>query len=209
MSYDPTPAAGAGSEIFDAPTRFYLTNQAQIDEWYALRSNVSEALGTWFRSTVLDTLADAGAERELSVSEAKGPGSYHSLVLHPSATPVLGTKPVIGIGLTWSAKAVNPISNQPFAAVRCSRNQTGRLAAQTFLDAGGRDYRTSTKGVSGGDTDAWPAYSWIKANENWWTDLDSYRDAIVSGVLRLVDDLREPLELAATVVPVGGAEESE
>jgi hypothetical protein len=54
MSYDPIPAAGAGSELFDQPTLFYLTNRPIIDEWYALRSNVAEALGEWYRTTVRD-----------------------------------------------------------------------------------------------------------------------------------------------------------
>lgn len=209
MSYDPIPAAGAGFEVFDQPTLFYLTNRPIIDEWYALRANVAEALGEWYRTTVRDALVAPAAERGLEVAVARGPGSYHHLVLHPPDATVLGTKPVIGVGFAWPSKSVNPSADSVFACVRCSRNQTGKNAAALFLDAGGRGVRAELHGAKGNDSDTWPIWWWVRAHDQWWTKLDEYRDTLVAEVLRLTDAAREPLEAASRVPIVGSAEESE
>jgi len=203
------PARGAGADKFDAPALFYLSNQAQIDEWHGLRSTVSEALGEWFRTTVRDALAFRGEALGYEASEARGPGGYHAVVLHTPGTVVQNGSPVIGVGVAWPAKTVSPTSNKPFATVRCSRNDTGRAAARAFLAAGGQEYRSSTTGVYGGDTDAWPVYTWINADDRWWTDLDNYRDNVLGSVLRLANDLREPLLAGFAVEATGSIEETE
>ncbi len=209
MTYDPIPAAGPGAELFDQPTLFYLSNRPIIDEWYALRSNVAEALGEWYRTAVRDALVGPAAERGLEVAIARGPGSYHHLVLHPPDATILGTKPVIGIGLAWPSKSVNPSADSVFACVRCSRNQTGKNAAALFLATGGREVRAGLYGAKGNDSDTWPVWWWVRAEEQWWTKLDAYSDILIAEVLRLTDAAREPLEAASRVPIVGSAEESE
>ncbi len=206
---EPIAAHGTGAEKFDAPALFYLANQAQIDEWYALRSTVSEALGEWFRTTVRDALAARGEALGYEASEARGPSGYHSVVLHTPGTVIQNTKPVIGIGVAWSAKNANPVSNKPFATVRCSRNDTGRAAAKAFLSVGGQSYRKNTPGVHGGDTDAWPVYRWLEAPDQWWTNLDAYRDSVVDTVIGLSTDLHDALAVGFATESTGSTDETE
>ena len=206
-SVDPIPAAGPGAERFDQPALFYLTHQATIDEWYALRRTVSEALNGWFESTVRDELVSLAGDHQLVVSFAQGPARNSHLLLHPEATPVLKRKPVIGIGVAWHADNVNPMSSQPFACVRASRNDTGRAAAQVLLDHGGREFRSDV-GAKGRDEETWPVWSYIRADDRWWTHLDSYLARITETVGRYIDGLGPALQLAAAV-EVRGAEEEE
>jgi hypothetical protein len=209
MSHDPIPAQGVGSEQFDLPSLFYLTNQALIDEWHDLSSNVAEAVSGWMKTVLKASLAGPASGRGLQLSDAAGPGGHRHLLLHPASTPVLGLKPVIGVGLAWQWKTVNPKSSPPFVCVRCSRNQTGRDAAKLFVDNGGRAFRNATPEAKGTDADVWPLWWWLKATPNWWTDLDSYRDHVVENVLRLTDAIRPALDAAASVTVSGGADESE
>lgn len=206
MSYDPMPASGAGEAVFDAPSLFYLTNRPVIEEWYNLRSNVAQAVGEWFQTTVKDALALEGAKVGLEVAIARGPGSYHHLVLHPPDATVLGTKPVIGIGFAWPSKTVNPAADSVFACVRCSRNQTGQKAAEVFLESGGHDLR---KNLGGHSDPTWLIWWWVRADPQWWTALDAYRDLLVSEVMRLAEAAREPLEAASRVPILDGTAEEE
>lgn len=207
MTYDPIPAQGVGAERFDQPSLFYLTNRAIIDEWHDLRSNVAEAVGEWCRSALRDALEGPALERGLRVAEARGPGTYHHIVVCDPRTPVNGTKPVIGIGLAWPSKTVDPSNASMFVGVRASRNKTGKLAAAKLLDAGGREYRAADKTLHGTDDSAWPIFRYISAGEEWWTDLDQLRDDVVRGILELADGLREPLMAASTVEVVTGDDE--
>src|SRR4051812_47217547 len=104
MSYDPIPSAGAGADLFDQPSLFYLTNHELIDEWHSLSGNVAEAVGEWYRTTVREALSGPAAARGLNVALAKGPSGYQHVVLHPPDATVLGGKPVIGIGFAWPTK---------------------------------------------------------------------------------------------------------
>jgi hypothetical protein len=154
-------------------------------------------------------LVAPAAERGLEVAVARGPGSYHHLVVHPPDATILGTKPVIGAGFAWPSRSVNPSADTVFACVRCSRNQTGKNAAALFLDSGGREVRAGLYGAKGNDSDTWPIWWWVRADDQWWTKLDAYRNALTTEVLRLTDAAREPLEAASRVPIVGGAEESD
>lgn len=209
MSYDPIPAKGAGADRFDQPSLFYLSNREIIDEWHALRTNVADAMGEWCRSVLRDSLEEPAQQRGLQVAEARGPGGYHHIVVYDPRTPVNGTKPVIGIGLAWPSKTVDPAKGSLFVGVRASRNKTGKLAAQMLLDAGGRDYRAADKSLKGSDSEAWPIYRWIEARDQWWTDLDSLRDVIVNETLLIADGLREELRIAAGVEVVSGDTDDE
>lgn len=209
MSYDPIPAAGAGADLFDRPSLFYLTNQNLIEEWHGLHSNVAAALDEWYSTTLRDALRDPARERGLEVALAKGPGSWRHVVLHTPDATVLGGKPVIGVGLGWPLKSPNPSSNSVFACVRCSRNQTGRNAASVFLDAGGREARSAILRSKGADLDSWPIWRWIRTDAHWWTDLDSYRQLIVSDVMELAAAVLEPLRIASPIATVGSADETE
>ena len=193
--------------MFDAPSLFYLSNRATIDEWASLRSNVADALGDWYRRVLPGALAPGAEARGLQISEARGPSSYHHVVLHPPFTPMPAGKPVIGIGIAWPAKSVDPAGNSTFACVRCSRNATGREAARRFLDAGGRAFRDATARAKGADQDTWPVYWWVTAGERWWTDLDAYCQLLVNEVVRMVDALRDPLDVASAVELIDADEE--
>jgi hypothetical protein len=160
------------------------------------------------RTTVRDSLTAPAADRGLEVSIARGPGSDHHVVLHPPDATTLGTKPVIGAGFGWPSKSVNPSADSVFVCVRYSRNQTGKNAGALFRDAGGPAARLRL-GAKGSDTGNWPIYWYVQAPDQWWTDLDAYRNTLVNEVLRLTDAVREPLEAAARVPIVGGAEEDD
>jgi hypothetical protein len=209
LSYDPIPASGAGAEHFDLPELFYLSNQTVIDEWHNLCTNVADSVHNWYRTILKAALAGPASERGLQLSEAAGPNRRRHLLLHPSGTPVLNNKPVIGVGLAWPDKSVNPATSPPFVCVRASRNETGKNAAKVLLDNGGRSFRTATPEAKGTDTDTWPIWWWVRAMPNWWTDLDRYRDDIVQNVLALTDAIRIPLEAAAAVKVTGSTDEDD
>ena len=204
--FDPIPAAGAGADRFDQPSLFYLTHQSTIDQWHALRSAVAASLNEWFATTLQDALVGVADEREWGLSTAVGPPGYAHLLVHPPETPVLNHKPLVGVGLGWSIKGVNPISNRPFTCVRCSRSDPGRRAAETLLDSGGRAFRSAHR-LKGSDRDAWPIWWYIKAQDCWWTDLDAYRDTIVAEVRRGAEGLGDALSAAALVPLAGSTEE--
>jgi hypothetical protein len=206
VNVEPIPAGGPGAERFDQPALFYLTHQATIDEWHGLRHTVSEALNGWFESTVRDALGPLASDHGLVVSFAQGPSRNSHLVLHPPNTPVLGRKPVAGVGVAWHADSANPISNQPFACLRCSRTETGRAAAAMILENGGREFR-SAHGAKGRDTETWPVWTYIKADDRWWTHLDVYLAAILGEVTTYVEGLASALAIGATVEVRGSADE--
>ena len=207
MSYDPIPAAGAGADLFDQPSLFYLTNQNLIEEWHSLQSNVAAALDEWYSTTLRDALRTPAAELGLEVAPAKGPRSYNHVVLHPPGATFLGGKPVIGVGLAWPTKSANPSANSVFSCVRRSSNQTGKNAAATFLDAGGREIRSRIQRSKGGDNETWPIWRWVRTETNWWTDLDAYRQMIVDDVIELAAAVIDPLLAASNVPAVGSADE--
>lgn len=209
MSYDPIPAAGAGAELFDQPSLFYLTNQNLIEEWHSLQSNVAAALDEWYSTTLSDALRLPAARLGLEVALAPGPGSSRHVVLHPAGATFLGGKPVIGVGFAWPAKSPNPSANSVFSCVRRSANQTGKIAASVFLDAGGREIRSGIARSKGGDAERWPIWRWVRTDTQWWTDLDSYREMIVDDVMELTAAVLEPLRAASNVAVVGGAEETD
>ena len=66
----------------------------------------------------------------------------------------------------------------------------------------GRSVRLSD--VKGSDSEAWPIWWFIRAQDRWWTDLDGYRDTIVDEVQRGIDRLGDAL-VAAAAVRVEGA----
>lgn len=191
---DIRPASGAGAEIFDGPSVFYLTHQAQIDEWYRLRSTVSENVGEWYRTVVRDALAVAAETLGYVISEVRGADSYPSVLMHTADTVVEDGQPALGVGLAWSSKTVLPTGNAPFSAVRRSGTPAGRAAGAAFLADGGLEYRRTRAGVYGSDSDTWPVYRTVDAPADWWTDLDRYRDRIVDDVIALAVDLRDALD---------------
>lgn len=195
MSYEPIPARGAGANLFDQPSLFYLTNQKLIDEWAALADTVTANVDRWLRTFVRDDLAAASAERDLVLSVAKGPGRHFALVTHPADATFLHGKPVIGVGLIWNQ--VFPTDPTVFSGVRCSANSTGRAAAATFRTAGG-DALMKVRGYQRRDT-TWPIWRWIVAGQEWWTDLDAYRAQLVTDTLDLLDSVRGPLFAASQV----------
>lgn len=209
MSYDPIPAAGAGAQLFDQPSLFYLTNRELIEEWHGLQSKVVEGLNEWYSTTLREALQVPAESLDLVVSLAKGPQSWRHVVLHPAEATILGDKPVIGVGLAWPSKSANPSADSVFACVRCSRNQTGKKAAATFLEAGGRALRSSIRGNRGANDPTWPIWRWIRSDANWWTDLDHYRDQIVSDITDLARAVIEPLRIASTTPIVGDPDETE
>lgn len=207
--YKPIAAAGAGAELFDEPSLFYLTNHSIIEEWYSLRDSVADCLHEWFRTIVFEALRTPAADRGLVVSEAKGPSGYHHLVLHPPDATMQHGKPVIGAGFAWSAEDLQLEAEAVSSCVRRSRTQTGKAASDAFRDAGGAGVR-SRLGAEGRDTEAWPVWRWIKADgPHWWTKLDAYCDQIVGDVIELVDACREPLEAAWRVPIVGDSIEDD
>jgi hypothetical protein len=209
MSYDPIPAAGAGADLFDQPSLFYLTNQNLIEEWHSLQSNVAAALDEWYSTTLRDSLRTPATDLGLEVALAKGPGSWRHVVLHPPGATFLGGKPVIGVGLAWPAKSANPSANSVFSCVRRSSNQTGKNAAAAFLDAGGRESRARIQRSKGADSDKWPIWRWVRTETQWWTDLDVYRQMIVDDVMELTVAVIDPLRAASSVPIVGSADETD
>lgn len=191
-SYEPIPAHGAGAESFDMPALFYLTHQPVIDEWYGLRRTVSEAVNNWLETTARAELAALAAGRGTLLSRVPGPEKHTHLVVHPDAMPLLNGRPILGIGVGWPAASVNPMSNAPFACVRRSGSDAGKLAAAALMRAGGRDFR-SREMLKGRDEDVWPVYSYVPARSDWWTDLDGYLRSIIGLVERYIDGLSGPL----------------
>jgi len=198
--YLPIQASGPGADLFDEPALFYLTHQKVIEEWHALRRSVSEAVDEWFDGPVRDALAPLASAQHLQLSRVEGPASHSALLLHPEDMPVLAGKPVLGVGVAWPRKSVNPRSNQPFVCVRATRRREGRRTVKAFLDGGGRSLR-STKAVNGNDDSSWLLWSYITASPQWWTDLESYLSQVVSAVSDLAEASAPLLRSAAEVKP--------
>jgi hypothetical protein len=209
MSFDPVPANGEGSDVFDAPSLFYLTNRRLIDEWAGLKLVAAQSFSEWLGRTFRDSFAQAASGLNLSVSYVRGPGAFHHVVAHPEGMSVLNGRPVLGVGLGWPSKSVNPESSgSMFACVRVSRNKTGRAAAKVFLDNGGREYR-QTHGLRGSDEAAWPVFRNLHAGEQWWTNLDLLCETLRTETITLVQGTLEAAIAAAQVEDQGGPDEAD
>lgn len=168
-------ADGDGRELFPTPAEFFLTHQAQIEEWAGLRSRVNDSLRDWYQKVLSHALAEVADQRDLQLHDLHGPGSHHSLTCSRASSPQSG--PVISIGIGWS-------DNHPldlFACVRASSEQ----ASDAFMDQTSREeLRQAEYKV---DRPTWPAYGYIDIPPLWWSDLDGFCAAIVSEVESAID----------------------
>lgn len=209
MSFDPIPALGEGADAFNAPALFYLSHRRLIDEWASLRPVASKAVSDWLGRAFRDRLAHEVAGLQLRVAYVSGPGAFHHVVAYPENMTVLGSRPVLGIGLGWSSKSVDPeMSGSMFSCVRASRNKTGRAAAQVFVDNGGRAFRLE-HGLRGSDDDTWPVFKNLQTGERWWTRLDAFCESLIDESMTLVNGMLPALHAAASVGDQGGPDEAE
>lgn len=194
-AFDPIPATGAGAGVFSEPSLFFLTHERTITAWANLRVAAAADIDAWFESAVHDGLADAAGATGMVLSRVERAPAWRHLLLHPAETPLVDREPVIGVGLGWSRKRVNPISNAPFACVYTGSTVVGRRAAQLFLDAGGRQV-CEDRGHSASADRAWLGWWSIPAAERWWADLDGYLATLVAETTSVMQSFERPLRIA-------------
>lgn len=195
-SFEPVPASGLGFESFDQPSLFFLTHQDTIKHWARLESAAAEATQQWLTTTVSEDIANIGSGLDLELSAVMGPNHWRHLLLHPPEVPIVGGHPIIGLGLGWHSRKVNPMSDRPFVGIRVGTNPQGAAARTAFLDAGGRQVRIEEH-LSGKGDATWPAYFNLPAaDDHWWHHLDQYR-SLIGAQLRLgIERFEAPMRAA-------------
>lgn len=202
-AFDPTPAVGIGAELFNQPALFYLTHQPIIEEWAGLSITAAEATHQWLSSAVRHGLTGLAAEAGMELSAVAGPNYWQHLLLHPPETPTVNDEPIIGIGLCWHVRKVNPRSYLPFVGVRASPTSQGASATAVFLNSGGEQLRHDHH-LQGKGEATWPAYFYLPSVERWWEDLDSYRSQVLEQVERGLTLMQAPFRVALRALGTGG-----
>jgi hypothetical protein len=183
-------ASGDGAEYFDDRTVFYLQHREQIDTWFGLRWGACQAIARY-----LEGLADGVASLSETWSYWGGSvGKYQCLVLCPPGVEVTDP-PWVALGLGWRPSAVMPEQKSgnaaPFVGIYVDAERAGAELVRNSLDAADGEAKIDYQG-----SNAWPRYRYIVAYPMWWTDLDSYRQELLSGVSDLVQRYGKALELA-------------
>lgn len=194
-AFDPAPAMGVGAELFNQPALFYLTHQPIIEEWASLSVTAAEATHQWLSTAVRHGLTGLAVEAGMELSAVAGPNYWQHLLLHLPETPTIADEPIIGIGLCWHLRQVNPRSYLLFVGVRASRTSEGASATAVFLNSGGEQLRDDHHLQGKGDA-TWPAYFYLPSVERWWEDLDSYSSQVLEHVERGLKLMQAPIRAA-------------
>jgi hypothetical protein len=195
-SFDPIAARGVGAAVFTEPSLFFLTHETIITSWANLQLSAAADIDAWFETEVHDGLASVAEATGMVLSRVERAGAWRHLLLHPAETPFVDREPVIGVGLGWSRKRVNPVSNGPFACVYTGSTVLARMAGTLFLDAGGRQVCEDWGHSASADRD-WPVWWTVRApDEKWWADLDGYLTTLVAETTSVMQSFENSLRIA-------------
>jgi hypothetical protein len=177
----PLPPSGEGSELFDAPSLFYLTHRATIDDWARLREEASRATDEWLSTVIPRRLERVAAAIGWTVSQVKG-----RIFLHPTQMPMHLDRPVCAIGLAWTPTSVSPATAAMWTGVRVEPKFT-EAPAREFFVAEAHDRLEPDAGWKPRADPSWPIYRYLDGVERWWTNLDGFRE-------RLADEMTATTE---------------
>jgi hypothetical protein len=167
--YLPLPTSGEGSELFDAPSLFYLMHRATIDDWARLQKEASRATDEWLSTVIPPRLEQVAAAIGWTVSYVKG-----RILLHPTRMPMHLDHPVCAIGLAWTPTSVSPATGALWTGVRVEPKFT-EVPAREFFVAEAHDRLEPDAGWKLSADPKWPTYRYLDGVERWWTNLDDYR----------------------------------
>ena len=181
--------AGRGAELFDAPAVFYLTFRHDIERWHALREQALESFDAWM-ADLADDVAAVGHRHDLDTAAFDTAGGYRHYLLHHSDTPAVHGVPALAVCLGWRAGRASPTGKTyaPFVGVRADPDHSDhQQLREQFLganDDAGRGLRNA-HGFKGDRQ--WPVWTPVPGADRWWTDLDSYREKLMSELDRVAD----------------------
>ncbi len=197
--YQPLPASGEGSELFDAPSLFYLTHRATIDYWARLREEASRATDQWLSAVIPPRLERVAAAIGWTVSHVKG-----RIFLHPTQIPMHLDRPVCAIGLAWTPTSVSPATAAMWTGVRVEPKFTE--PARDFFIAEAQNQLEPDAGWKLSADPSWPTYRNLDEVERWWTNLDDFRDRLADEVAAATERFGNSIlaVLARLNRPLGG-----
>ena len=184
--FEPIAAKGVGEGMFSLPELFYLTHQELIEEWAKLKRTATSAQDGWLREHVAPVIADIAEQRGLDHAFVVD-GRWQSSLLVVPGTPYRDERPVLGIGLGWSAADLDP----PFVCVAVDvGSELGTVAREATLSSGGREVRATTRFKH---EQTWPAWRYVKLPAHWWNDLDATLELLCDEVTATFDLFEQPL----------------
>ena len=166
--------SGPGHDLLAGPVAFYLTYQAQIEAWSALRKDLTTQMTNWY----LDVLA----------SRIKFDGWVRSGDRTQVMFALQGRSEDLTVGLMWDKGA----PTKPYVGVSAA---TEDASARFMAALGGTrpvGYQRYQWGL--------PVWRWlVRANSStaWWTDLATHIDWLVYEISAEMDMFRTAI-LAAT-----------
>lgn len=179
------PAKGEGEAHFNERALFFLQHRKQIDAWYGLRYDATQAI-----SSFLEDFAEPISEVAPEWLPWDGPiGGFRCLFLAPSSVDT-SEFPWTGVALGWRPQGVMPEVKRsaPWVGLYVFPEHENARAMKAALDA-------ADAGISDYDkAEAWVRFRWIPAEEGWWTDLASYRRMIVDEYAQLLTRYRAVIE---------------
>lgn len=186
MDFEPVPAEGVGHGMFSLPELFYLTHQELIEEWAGLKRTATSARDNWLREHVAPAIAAIAEQRMLGYAFV-GEGRWQSALIVLPDTPYRGERPVLGLGLCWSATDLSA----PFVCLAVDgTNELGSAAREAALSNGGREVRVANRFKH---EQTWPAWRYVNLPAHWWNDLDAALELLCNEVTATFDLFEQPL----------------
>lgn len=179
-------AHGAGSESFGGPERFYLQHQAQIIEWYRLRSRATAAVTGWLENDVapaMEAIVPDGWELVIGPEHRSG---KHMASLVPPGAPWVDKIPGLSVALGWWDGTGSQTSSEPHPYVGVVINRKALPDLRNRLvggdDAPESPFRVLRRANGNKGSNEWPFYRYIELTGAWWSDLDGQAEDLVAAV---------------------------
>ncbi len=183
-------AAGHGAECFDDPALFFLTYEEPIRRWKEL-SKRARAATEEYLLTLKPDLEMLGAGKGLELDEGDS-RRWHHLFLKIPDTPDSGGNPVIAYAFGWKTGQFRMTESSyltPFVAIRTGQDDLGQRARQLLqaCDDGFIPSERDRRRMLGKGDREWPVWEKVVAKPQWWTDLESYREQVVTALGNLIE----------------------
>jgi len=193
--HDLIEARGQGAELFDAPSRFFLTHRESIETWYALRRPATAAVDRYLLTLAepLEELSDAFGWQFQSFEYGS---NYRALAVAASDEEPCRTRgPSMLVGIEWRAVAVgvDDTATAPVVGVRISSTHDDGLR-QRFLDAGQPAAKLVRERDNYDKNSWWAMFTRSVGDPAWWNDLDGYRNQTVNTLRGLLEQVRPAIE---------------
>lgn len=195
-SYELRPAAGQGQAFFTERVIFYLQHRDQIDQWAKLQYEAAPAISQFMESLRAE-VQDRAAPWGVWTGTLR---KYRCLMSSPFRI-LTERHPPAGIALGWHhavpATPETPTPTCPFAGVYADADSELHDRVLAALEA-----RDAGDGIHGfGSTERWPRFEYVTGEVGWWTDLDGYREKLLSSFEGMFRRYQDVIAAAAPVPP--------